>query len=137
MRYAIVKNGIVTNTTDWDGVTSYTPDGELVSIEDYPEVGINWLFDGTTFTPPPTPSGPATNTMMGTKATATGDGSTTTFVVPYPGVTMDSVVVVSPDPMSYPGYAGAQVSAPGEVSISYSVAPPEDQTLTWNIIIQQ
>lgn len=54
MTYAIVVNGVVVNTIDWDGVSAWqTPSGAVaVRVSDTDYVGIGWTYDGTTFTAP-------------------------------------------------------------------------------------
>jgi hypothetical protein len=48
--YAIVVDGVVSNTVVWDGVTDYNPDGLLVEISNVdPEPGIGWDYDGQKF----------------------------------------------------------------------------------------
>jgi hypothetical protein len=55
--YALVKNGVVENMVLWDGVTEYTPDGELVEVTSDTRVGGSW--DGNVFTfVEPTPPEP-------------------------------------------------------------------------------
>jgi hypothetical protein len=54
--YAVVKNGVVENMVVWDGVTEYSPDGELVEATSDTRMGGSW--DGNVFTfvePTPTP----------------------------------------------------------------------------------
>jgi len=54
--YAVVKNGVVENMVVWDGVTEYSPDGDLVEATSDARVGGSW--DGNVFTfvePTPTP----------------------------------------------------------------------------------
>ena len=40
--YAVVKNGVVENMVVWDGVTEYTPDGELVEVTSDTRIGGSW-----------------------------------------------------------------------------------------------
>ena len=55
--YAVVKNGVVENMVAWDGVTEYTPDGELVEVTSDTRIGGSW--DGNVFTfVEPTPPEP-------------------------------------------------------------------------------
>jgi len=42
MRYVIVKDGIVTNAVEWDGVTEFTPDGEL-HVSETANIGDAWV----------------------------------------------------------------------------------------------
>jgi hypothetical protein len=44
MEYAIVKSGIVENIIEWDGVSEYTVDGELVLADDSAWIGAK--YDG-------------------------------------------------------------------------------------------
>ena len=46
--YAVVKNGVVENMVVWDGVTEYSPDGDLVEATSDARVGGSW--DGNVFT---------------------------------------------------------------------------------------
>jgi hypothetical protein len=57
MIYAIVQNGIVTNTVEWDGVTPWVaPNGSTVAqVPDGAYVGIGSTYDGSTFSAPPQP----------------------------------------------------------------------------------
>ncbi|UEP23108.1 hypothetical protein LL999_22960 [Burkholderia ambifaria] len=57
MNYAIVENGIVINTIEWDGVTPWLwPSGStVVHIPNGADVGIGSTYDGTNFTAPPHP----------------------------------------------------------------------------------
>ncbi|MER5005930.1 tail fiber assembly protein [Atlantibacter hermannii] len=50
--YAVVKDGIVINIVVWDGETEWQPD-EGYAVKADGSVGIGWLYDGETFTPPP------------------------------------------------------------------------------------
>jgi hypothetical protein len=55
--YAVVKNSVVENMVVWDGVTEYTPDGELVEVTSDTRIGGSW--DGNVFTfVEPTPPEP-------------------------------------------------------------------------------
>ncbi|WP_313471177.1 tail fiber assembly protein [Atlantibacter hermannii] len=50
--YAIVVSGVVANTIVWDGLSEWTPEeGDVFETDG--SVGIGWLYDGETFTPPP------------------------------------------------------------------------------------
>lgn len=55
--YAVVENGVVVNTIEWDGMAQWTvPTG--CSVQQIPAdayVGIGSTFDGQKFTPPPPP----------------------------------------------------------------------------------
>jgi hypothetical protein len=54
--YAVVKSGVVENMVVWDGITEYSPDGELVEVTSDTRMGGSW--DGNVFTfvePTPTP----------------------------------------------------------------------------------
>lgn len=33
MRYVIIKDGVVVNTVEWDGVAEFNPDGKLVQSD--------------------------------------------------------------------------------------------------------
>ena len=48
MRYAIVKEFLVTNIVEWDGEGEYNPDGELVAATEDTKIGGSW--DGNVFT---------------------------------------------------------------------------------------
>lgn len=57
MNYAIVANGVVVNIIVWDGDTStwQPPQGSTaVAIPDGTFVNIGYLYDGTSFSAPPT-----------------------------------------------------------------------------------
>ena len=47
MKYAIVKNSLVTNIIEWDGVSEYTVDGELIQADANAKIGGSW--DGNVF----------------------------------------------------------------------------------------
>lgn len=51
--YALIKNATIANLIEWDGVTPYNPDGDLVLLSELPAgVSIGWrLVDGV-WTPP-------------------------------------------------------------------------------------
>jgi hypothetical protein len=55
MRYAIIKDSIVTNVIIWDGVASWAPeDGESAKLLDADSrVGPGWIYDGQTYIEPP------------------------------------------------------------------------------------
>lgn len=55
MNYALIRNNIVENLVVWDGVELYNPGADyiLVKVENGAVVGIGWVYDGTTFAPPP------------------------------------------------------------------------------------
>jgi hypothetical protein len=57
MTYAIIQNGVVVNTIEWDGVTPWqSPAGTTaVQIPDGAYVGIGSTYDGKTFSAPPQP----------------------------------------------------------------------------------
>jgi hypothetical protein len=50
--YAVVLDGKVVNVVVWDGVSDWHPAAAttLVPLADYPNAGIGWDWDGTTFT---------------------------------------------------------------------------------------
>ena len=60
MKYAIVKNGTVENMVEWDGVSEYSVDGELIPVPPHSEglANIGGQHDGTdnynafSYTPP-------------------------------------------------------------------------------------
>jgi hypothetical protein len=45
-RWAIVEGGVVVNAIVWDGVADWNrpKDAEIVSLADYPHVGIGWDY---------------------------------------------------------------------------------------------
>ncbi|HGK7507589.1 TPA: hypothetical protein ACJ569_003549 [Kluyvera cryocrescens] len=52
--YAIVTDGKVVNTIEWDGTSEYKPEtGELVVIPEEVSTGVGWTYDGGDFIPPP------------------------------------------------------------------------------------
>jgi len=53
--YAVVKNGVVENRVVWDGVTEYSPDGELVVVTSDTRMGGSWDGNVFTFVNPPIP----------------------------------------------------------------------------------
>lgn len=64
MRYAIVRNGKVENVTEWDGVTPWQVEGDVVLSE---SANIGDLWDGLTFTkgnPPQTPESYTTEELV-------------------------------------------------------------------------
>lgn len=46
MRYVIVKDSVVINAVEWDGVTEFTPDGELYA-SDTANIGDSWVETGS------------------------------------------------------------------------------------------
>ena len=48
MNYAIVKDSLVTNMVEWDGISEYIVDGELVVATEDTKIGGSW--DGNVFT---------------------------------------------------------------------------------------
>jgi len=53
--YAIIKNGIVSNTILWDAEAQpdYAPEGTPVDVSSIsPQPGPGWTYDGTNFTDP-------------------------------------------------------------------------------------
>ncbi len=58
MEYAIVKSGIVENIIEWDGVSEYTVDGELVLADDSAWIGgtYNGSFVARPVEPEPEPT---------------------------------------------------------------------------------
>jgi hypothetical protein len=57
MNYAIIENGIVVNTIEWDGSTPWeAPAGStIVQIPDGAYVGIGSTYAGGVFSAPPQP----------------------------------------------------------------------------------
>lgn len=53
---AMIKNGVVLNIAEWDGVSVWNPGPEwtLVDVTGL-MVGIGYLYDGTKFVAPPPP----------------------------------------------------------------------------------
>jgi len=47
MNYAIVKDSLVTNIVEWDGVAEYTVDGELVQVDANAYIG--GTYNGSSF----------------------------------------------------------------------------------------
>lgn len=54
MKYAIIQNGLVSNIIMWDGASSIAlPSGATtVQLADTQTVGVNWVYNGTTFSAP-------------------------------------------------------------------------------------
>lgn len=52
-RYAVIENGVVTNTVAWDGVSDWSPPegAELVELSEDDPVGPRWTYDGSVFRP--------------------------------------------------------------------------------------
>jgi hypothetical protein len=50
-RYAIVKNGTVTNVVEWDGVSNFQVDGELIVADETSYIG--QTYDGSFIPRPP------------------------------------------------------------------------------------
>jgi len=55
MPYALIKDDVIANLVEWDGVTPYNPDGDLVLLSELPAgVSIGWaLVDGVWMPPEP------------------------------------------------------------------------------------
>ena len=53
MKYAIVKDSLVTNIVEWDGSSEYTVDGDLVEATDVAYVGGE--YNGSFVARPPAP----------------------------------------------------------------------------------
>ena len=53
MKYAIVKNSLVTNIIEWDGESEYNADGELVRATDVAYIGGE--YNGSFVARPPAP----------------------------------------------------------------------------------
>jgi hypothetical protein len=58
MAYAIIKNSLVTNMVEWDGVSEYTVDGELVQADENAWIGgeYNGSFVARPTEPEPEPT---------------------------------------------------------------------------------
>lgn len=58
MRYAIVKNSLVTNIVEWDGESEYNVDGELIQADDNAWIGgeYNGSFVARPVPPAPEPT---------------------------------------------------------------------------------
>jgi hypothetical protein len=58
MKYAIVENSLVTNMVEWDGVSEYTVDGELVEADANAWIGgeYNGSFVARPVEPDPEPT---------------------------------------------------------------------------------
>ena len=58
MKYAIVKDSLVTNIVEWDGVSHYNADGELVQADENAWIGgeYNGSFTPKPVTPAPEPT---------------------------------------------------------------------------------
>lgn len=55
MKYGHIVNGTVVNIIVWNGTDPFEVEGgQLVDITDQ-SVGVNYTYDGTTFTAPPAP----------------------------------------------------------------------------------
>lgn len=52
MRYAIVKDSLVTNIILWDGISEYSPPEDAVLIIAPDEVVVGWTCPNGTWTPP-------------------------------------------------------------------------------------
>ena len=53
MKYAIVKDSLVTNIVEWDGSSEYAVDGDLVEVTDVAYVGGE--YNGSFVARPPAP----------------------------------------------------------------------------------
>ena len=53
MAYAIVKNSLVTNLVEWDGVSEYQVDGDLILADDNAYIGGE--YNGSFVARPPEP----------------------------------------------------------------------------------
>jgi len=53
MKYAIVKDSLVTNIVEWDGESEYNPDGELILADENAWVGGE--YNGSFVARPPEP----------------------------------------------------------------------------------
>lgn len=52
--YAVVTDGKVVNTIEWDGASEYKPEsGDLIQIPEEINAGVGWIYDGESFIPPP------------------------------------------------------------------------------------
>ena len=61
MTYAIIKNSLVTNMVEWDGVSEYTVDGELVEADTNAYIGGE--YNGSFVARPPAPAYEPTATL--------------------------------------------------------------------------
>jgi len=52
-RYAVVENGTVTNVVEWDGVSNFPVDGELITADANTYIG--GAYDGAFIPRPPEP----------------------------------------------------------------------------------
>ena len=57
MRYAIIKDGFVTNVIEWDGTATFIPDGELVQTDE-PRVDEGIEYKDNAFVLPVIPDPP-------------------------------------------------------------------------------
>ena len=53
MKYAIVKDSLVTNIVEWDGESEYNPDGELILADENAWIGGE--YNGSFVARPPEP----------------------------------------------------------------------------------
>ena len=63
-RYAIVRDGVVENVSDWDGVTDWSPPEGTIAVLDKDgvmHIGGNW--NGSVFTPAPPIDVPQTQSI--------------------------------------------------------------------------
>jgi len=56
MRYAIVKDSLVTNIIEWDGVSHYNADGDLVQADENAWIGGEYNGSFVAKPPPPEPT---------------------------------------------------------------------------------
>jgi hypothetical protein len=54
MKYAIVKDSLVTNIVEWDGSSEYAVDGELIQADDNAYIG--GTYNGSFVARPPAPA---------------------------------------------------------------------------------
>lgn len=55
MRYAMIRNGLVENIVEWDGVSDWSPGDDYTVIDCPPQVGPGWSHDDDGFYAPPEP----------------------------------------------------------------------------------
>jgi hypothetical protein len=54
--YCIIKDGVVVNVTEWDGITPYSPSEDFdYFIASSGGAGIGWTYSDGAFTPPAPP----------------------------------------------------------------------------------
>ena len=61
--YAIVENGVVVNSIEWDGVAAWLPPSGSTLVRDTVGAGPGWTWDGTAFSPPIVADPPVVNSV--------------------------------------------------------------------------